>query len=107
MLAIKSARVERMRCSSRWACANSAADLNFSSFGSSPISAWAMAPALADVTGSNRNGDDKPWRYALRLDFSLPAAVFGPVLFLALARLAAICFSVATAIAPLNRHRLL
>ena len=30
-----------------------------------------------------------------RLDFNRPAAVLGPVLFLALARLAAICFSVA------------
>jgi hypothetical protein len=74
-------RVERIRCSSSWACANSGADLNFSSFGSSPISAWAIAQALADVTGSNRNGDDRPCRYALRLDVSLPAAVFGPVLF--------------------------
>ena len=40
-------------------------------------------------------------RYALRLDIARPAAVFGPVLRLALARLAAICFSEAMG-APAN-----
>jgi hypothetical protein len=54
----------------------------------------AMASAFAEVLLSSRKGRDKPWRKALRLDFNRPAAVLGPVLFRALARLAAICFSV-------------
>jgi hypothetical protein len=44
---------------------------------------------------SSRKGRDSPWRSGLRLDFNRPAAVLGPVLRMALARLAAICFSVA------------
>src|SRR5216684_5642916 len=55
-----------------------------------------MASAFSDVAMSSRKGRDSPWRNALRLDFNRPAAVLGPVLFCALARLAAICFSVAT-----------
>src|SRR5882724_1652920 len=54
-----------------------------------------MASTLAEVTESNRNGAEKPCRNALRLDAILPARVLGPVLRLALARLAAICFSLA------------
>lgn len=54
-----------------------------------------MAAALTEVAGSSRRGADKPCRSALRLDFERPAAVLGPVLFFALARLAAICFSLA------------
>jgi hypothetical protein len=54
-----------------------------------------MAWALAEVAGSSRSGADKPCRSALRLDFERPAAVLGPVLFHALAPLAAICFSLA------------
>jgi hypothetical protein len=66
--AIKSARTER-RCSSSWTATNSAADLNFSSSALHP-----SAPALgADVRGSKRREHDKPWRYALRLDFNLRA----------------------------------
>jgi hypothetical protein len=55
-----------------------------------------MASAFADVAMSRCNGTDRPWRNALPLDFNRPAAVLGPVLFCALARLAAIYFSVAT-----------
>jgi hypothetical protein len=51
-----------------------------------------MATILAPVIGSSRNGPDKPCRDALRLDAILPARVLGPVLRLALARLAAICY---------------
>src|ERR1035438_8202703 len=54
-----------------------------------------MAVAFAEVSLSNCTGRDRPWRNALRLDFNRPAAVLGPVLFFALTRLAAICFSVA------------
>ena len=54
-----------------------------------------MAPTLAEVAESNGAAADSPCRYALRLAFSLPAAVLGPVLRMELARLAAICFSLA------------
>jgi hypothetical protein len=54
-----------------------------------------MASAFADVLMSSCKGRDRPWRNALRLDFNRPAAVLGPVLFCAFARLAAICRSVA------------
>src|SRR6266849_683895 len=54
-----------------------------------------MASAFSNVAMSSRKGRDSPWRNALRLDFNRPAAVLGPVLFCALARLAASCFSVA------------
>src|SRR3979411_1655224 len=54
-----------------------------------------MASAFSDAAMSSRKGRDSPWRNALRLDFNRPAGVLGPVLFCALARLAAICFSVA------------
>jgi hypothetical protein len=40
----------------------------------------------------------------LRLDVNRPAAVFGPVLFLAFRRLAAICFSLAKALVSVLVH---
>src|SRR5882762_4782498 len=54
-----------------------------------------MASTLADMMGSSCSGADRPCRNALRLDAILPATVLGPVLRLALARFAAICFSLA------------
>jgi hypothetical protein len=49
--------------------------------------------AFAAVSGVNGNGFERPCRRAFFDDLNLPPGVFGPVLFLALARLAAICFS--------------
>ena len=95
-----SARMERIRSSSNCASTYSTADVNRSSLACSPASKWAMASILAEVAGSGRNGTDRPCRYALRLDFSLPARVLGPQLSRALARLAAICFSVAIVAPP-------
>src|ERR1700722_7256396 len=74
---------------------NSAADFNCRTLASGPATASAMASTLTKVKGSSRHGPDKPCRYALRLDANLPARVLGPVLRMALARLAAICFSLA------------
>src|SRR5258707_6774942 len=54
-----------------------------------------MASIAAIVGMSSGNGPDSPCRNALPLERRLPAAVFGPVLRLALARFAAICRSVA------------
>jgi hypothetical protein len=50
---------------------------------------------VAALDGSSGIGPERPCRWALRLDLSLPAAVLGPVLRWALARLALICLSVA------------
>jgi hypothetical protein len=55
------------------------------------------------VAMSSRKGSDRPWRSALPLDFNRPAAVLGPMLFCALARSAAICFSVAMAVVLFRR----
>src|SRR6266446_5300866 len=96
-----SARVARIRNSSRWACANSAAKSNRSSPECSPSTACAMASTVG--SGTNGKGRERPCRYAFRLDARLPSAVLGPVLRLALARLAAICFSLAIGSAPLLR----
>jgi len=104
ILDINSARMERIRSSSNCARAKSVADVNRSSLACSPASTWAMASILAKVTGSGRNGADRPCRYALRLDFNLPAGVLGPQLSRALARLAAICFSVAIVAPPGSRR---
>jgi hypothetical protein len=54
---------------------------------------------LATMAPSIGNGPDKPCLKALRLELNRPLSVFGPVLSLALARLAAICFAVATGLA--------
>jgi hypothetical protein len=58
--------------------------------------ARAMSSILMAVSPSIRNGPDKPCLKALRLELKRPRSVLGPVLSLALARLAAICFAVAS-----------
>ena len=79
--------------SSNCALANSTAEAQCSSL----VSARAIAWTFEDIAKSSRDGRDKPCRNELRLDTILPSAVFGPVERLALARLAAICLSVAMA----------
>ena len=84
--------------SSNCALANSTAEAQCSSL----VSARAIAWTFEDIAKSSRDGRDKPCRNELRLDTILPSAVFGPVERLALARLAAICLSVAMAACKLG-----
>ena len=74
----------------RHAGASSALSSNLQLLAPSPASARVMASFASDLhpVATRTN----PCRYALRLDFDLPATVFGSVLRLALTRLAAICF---------------
>jgi hypothetical protein len=89
---ISSWRTPRMRDNSKW---SSAISLAAASRSAPSVKARAMMSIFMAMTPSIGNGPDKPCRKALRLELNCPISVFGPVLSLALARLAAICFAVA------------
>src|SRR5271168_1203505 len=64
------------------------------------MSASARLSISIGIRCSGLAGEANPWRKALRLEASRPLLVLGPVLRLALARLAAICRSVAVRSLP-------
>src|SRR5262245_26334719 len=59
-----------------------------------------MRVTSAETAGSGDSIARNPWRSALRLTRDLPRTVRGPVLFLALARLASTRFADIIAVAP-------
>jgi hypothetical protein len=88
-------RMRRMRSMSTCASAMRRAAARRGSLASSPAIRPASAAACAASPGSASTGRLSPWRSALRALRCLPAAVRGPVLRAALARLAACTLSLA------------
>jgi hypothetical protein len=89
------ARISWICASSSWAQAKCCAAICCSSVAGAPAKCANDGMIFSTANGSGCPGRDRPCRKALRLDFCFPAAVLGPVLRFALARFAAICFSVA------------
>jgi hypothetical protein len=87
------ARIAWICASSGWAQAKCCAASCCSSVAGALINAPTLVMIFSTVNESGCLGRDRPCLKALRLEFCFPAAVLGPLLRLALARLAAICFS--------------
>lgn len=77
-----------------WAAAASRARTCNSGLAPGPASSRASASVALATAGSDQIELAKPWRRALRAARSFPARDFGPVLFWALRRFAAICSGV-------------